>query len=90
LRDILRGNNATNTTNAQHGGSDNSTKATDMGKINLVKRQEKELEKRKRETNITNAMKAFQTGKFQSIRGTAEACGLHYSTLSHRLKGIIT
>jgi len=61
-----------------------------MGKINLVKRQKKELEERKRETNITNAIKAFQTGKFQPIRGTADAYGLRYSTLSRRLKGIIT
>jgi len=90
LLGYLQGNNTTNTTNAQQGGTDKATKATYMGKINLVKRQKKELEERKRETNITNGMKAFQTGKFQSIRSTAEAYGLHYSTLSRRFKSIIT
>lgn len=63
------------------GGSYNTT-TSDMGKINLLKRQKKLFKERKKESNIKNAMKAFQEGKFKSISGAAEAYGLHYSTLS--------
>jgi len=43
----------------------NSTKATHTRKIKLVKGLTKEMEESKRETSITNAMKAFQMAKAQ-------------------------
>ena len=64
------------------------TITSNMGIINLQKRQAKILEERKKENNIKNAINAFERGEVSSIRKAAEAYGVHYSTLNRRLKGI--
>jgi len=61
-----------------------------MGKKNLVTRQTKVLEERRKEANIKNAIKAFEDGRFKSIRKAAEAYHVPYSTLSRRLKGMLS
>ena len=59
-----------------------------MGKINLKKRLAQAKEEKLTEKTLQQACRAFKNGKFKSIRQTAEAFGVHYSTLNRRLKGI--
>ena len=58
-----------------------------MGKITVARRQEKSKAEDQVEKHIQQACREYKDGKFSSIRKAAEAFGIHYSTLSRRLKG---
>ena len=60
-----------------------------MGKINAKKRLAKQLEEEKKEKLLQRAVRAVERAQYPLIRKAAEAFGVHYSTLSCRLKGKI-
>jgi len=45
------------------------------------------LSENEKEVRIQKAMKAYTAGKFRSLRKTAEAYGLAYTTLNRRVHG---